>query len=49
MVDLDPAFPESLEGERLWAGGRERLGEGDIMPSDAVLECAKEWLEGRVL
>lgn len=49
MVDLEPAFPESLEGDRLWAGGRERFGEGDIIPSEAVLEWAKEWLEGRVL
>ena len=27
MVDLDPGLPESLLGDRLWLGGRERLGE----------------------
>ena len=49
-MDLEPALPESLEGDRLWAGGSERLGEGKIIPSEAVLEWAREeWLEGRVL
>ena len=30
VVDRDPALPESVLGERLWAGGRERAGEGEV-------------------
>lgn len=37
MFDLDPALPESLLGERLCAGGKERFGDGDIIPSELVL------------
>ena len=49
MLDREPALPESLLGDRLCAGGSERLGEGEIIPSDWVRACDSVWLEGRVL
>ena len=49
MVDLEPGLPESLLGDRLWLGGRERLGEGEIIPSEMVLCWERAWLDGRVL
>ena len=52
MVERDPGFPLSLLGDRLWLlllGGRDRLGEAEMMPSEMVLCCERAWLEGRVL
>ena len=51
MVDLEPGFPESLLGDRLWLllGGSERLGEAEIMPSEMVRWPDRACDEGRVL
>ena len=39
----------SLLGDLLWLGGRDRLGEGEIIPSEMVLCWERAWLDGRVL
>jgi len=49
VFDLDPALPESLLGDRLCAGGKERFGDGDISPSELVRALDRVWLEGKVL
>ena len=49
MFDLEPALPESLLGDLLCAGGKERFGEGDIIPSEFVLAWDRVWLDGKVL
>ena len=51
MVEREPGLPLSLLGDLLWlllVGGRDRLGEAEIIPSEMVL-CWERWLEGRVL
>ena len=51
VVEREPGLPLSLLGDLLWlllVGGRDRLGEAEIIPSEMVL-CWERWLEGRVL
>ena len=51
VVDLEPGLPESLLGDLLWLllGGRERLGEAEIIPSEMVRWPERACEEGRVL
>ena len=42
-------MPESLLGDLLCGGGKERFEEGRIIPSELVRPLERLWLEGRVL